>query len=115
MSKDVRRGVDNHMLALSLQTPRESLHDLTARVREHRLRLNWTQEELARRADIALPTYRRFEQTGQISLKRFVRIVHVLFLTHELEELLLKPPPRTLADLERKPTRKRGTSKRAKT
>lgn len=48
--------------------------DLAGRVRNRRLERNLTQSALASRADMPLSTYRRFEQTGEISLAALLRI-----------------------------------------
>lgn len=66
------------------------------RVRELRKARKWSQFEMARRSDIALPTYRKFEYTGTISLDRFIRILRVLGREEDLMDLLTRPDlPRT--------------------
>lgn len=100
------------MLSVSLKLPHEALRDLSQRVRKERLRLGWTQQELANRSGIALPTYRRFEQTGQISLERFVNVMHTLGRAQEIENLAAPPEIRSLSDLDGQPVRKRGTRSR---
>jgi len=66
------------------------------RIRQLRKASKWSQSEMARRSDISLPTYRKFEYTGSISLERFIRILRVLGREDELLELLQKPDlPRT--------------------
>lgn len=100
------------MLSVSLKLPHEALRDLSQRVRKERLRLGWTQQKLADKSGIALPTYRRFEQTGQISLERFVNVMHTLGRAQEIENLAAPPEIRSLADLEEQSVRKRGISSR---
>jgi transcriptional regulator with XRE-family HTH domain len=87
---------------------RSFLHQMARKVRELRLSNNLTQEGLARRADMALPTYRRFETTGEISLRRFYRICAVLGRASEIESILDPAPIRSIRDLEEVPKRKRG-------
>ena len=84
---------------------------LADRIREARVGLGWKQATLAERAGVALPTLRRFEQTGEVSLKHLMRICHALGRLHEFEKLLRPPPAATMADLEanRAPRRKRGS------
>jgi transcriptional regulator with XRE-family HTH domain len=70
-----------------------------------------TQQEVAERAGISLRTYRRFEQEGQISLERFVAVVHALNRVGDLESLLQPPPVRDLKELDAvAPKRKRARS-----
>lgn len=92
------------MLAVELQTPTEILRGVAERARALRLERGWTQGELARRSGVALPTLKRFEQTGQIALERLVAIAAVLGAMQPLGELFAPGPARTLADLERRDT-----------
>ncbi|MFN8349128.1 MAG: helix-turn-helix transcriptional regulator [Spirosomataceae bacterium] len=48
---------------------------LAENVRERRLRMNMTQEGLAARSGVPLPTLRKFEQKGIISLESFLKIL----------------------------------------
>lgn len=85
---------------LSLKTKEELFHQLVGRCREMRLRQNLTQAEVAARAGIPLPTYRRFEQAGDLSLARFVGVLHALNQVEGLEQLLQPPPVRDLCELD---------------
>jgi transcriptional regulator with XRE-family HTH domain len=90
------------MLSIELQTPAEILQGVAQRARALRLERGWTQGELARRSGIALPTLKRFEQTGQIALERLVAVAVALGTVQPLGELFAPGPARTLADLERR-------------
>ncbi len=93
----------------TLKTDSEVVGELAERWREVRLSQNLAQQELAERAGLSLRTYRRFEQEGQISLKRFVAVVHALNRLGDLESILLPPPVRDLKDLDSvEPKRKRA-------
>jgi transcriptional regulator with XRE-family HTH domain len=97
---------------LSLKTDTEAVAELVEKCRELRLRQNMSQHEVAERAGIALRTYRRFEQEGQISLERFVAVVRALKRMPELERLLEPPPVADLRELDnRRPQRKRAGRK----
>jgi len=97
---------------LSLKTDEELLFELAEKCRALRLRQNMSQQEVAERAGIALRTYRRFEQEGQISLERFVAVVRALNRLAELEGLLKPPPVRDLRELDNQvPLRKRARKK----
>lgn len=72
---------------------------LAATIRERRLRMELTQEGLAVRSGVALPTLRKFEQKGVISLESFLKL---LLVVGGLEEIIdaLKPAPPTFASIE---------------
>ena len=79
------------------------------RCRATRLRQNITQQEAAERSGIPLSTYRRFEQTGQLSLERFVAVLHALNQVEALEQFLAPPPIRDLDALDQmSPPRQRA-------
>lgn len=95
-----------------LQTDREAVRTLLERVRQHRLKRNWTQVEMARRAGLSRPAYQNFENGyGNITLTNLVRVLGVLGLTNNLAQLV--PPATeepTLASLT-KPTRLRARAR----
>ncbi len=98
------------MLPLELRSPSEIADLLAQRVRALRLERGWTQQEIADRSGISLATYRRFEQSGRISLERLLKLAVILDAQGEFENLFTLPPARSLSDLEKedRPTRKRG-------
>ena len=99
------------MLPPELLTPSETAELLAKRVKQIRLERGWTHEEIARRAGLAIATYRRFERTGSISLDRLLRVAMVLDALPAFAGLFARPQPRSLAELERQaasPARKRG-------
>ena len=66
------------MIELTLNTPASEAKELASRVKKRRLALHMTQAELAQRASMPLPTYRRFEQTAQISLQGLLAVASAL-------------------------------------
>lgn len=95
-------------MLLSLKTPQEVIWDLSQRIRRHRLNNGWTQEEIARRANVNLSTYRRFEQTGEISLARLAEVASALGILDELDAAFQPKPAQSLAELTPPPKRQRG-------
>jgi transcriptional regulator with XRE-family HTH domain len=76
-----------------------------------------TRAQLAERAGIAPDTLKRFEQRGQISLERLLKVAFALDALAEFSTLFPEPRAATLAELENQSAtraRKRGprTSKR---
>lgn len=105
------------MLPLELQTPRDLARVLAHRIKGLRLDRGWTQQELAERAGLALATYRRFERTGQISLERLLRLAVVLDARAGFDQLFVRSPVQSLAELEQRAerqVRKRGKRRDAK-
>lgn len=91
---------------LSLKSREELFRELVERCRETRLRQNLTQSEVAARAGIPLSTYRRFEQEGQLSVERFVAVLHALNQIENLDKFLQPPPVSDLRQLDQ-PLKKR--------
>ena len=75
------------------------LRRIAGNVRERRLERNLTQAEFARRLGIAMPTYRRFEVTGEISLRRLARIADFFGDAAALAELFTRRHYETLDDV----------------
>lgn len=99
------------MLSLVLETPEGLARDLAGRIKALRLARGWTQQELAERAGLALPTYRLFERTGQISLARLIKVALILDAVEGFEALFRPARAQSMAELERQvtgTTRKRG-------
>jgi transcriptional regulator with XRE-family HTH domain len=83
-----------------LKSPEEVAAGLAMRLRELRLARNWKQATLAERAGVTLASLRRFERTGQVSLKHLLRLVFVLGRLDEFECLLQRAPASSLRELE---------------
>ncbi|AVM58643.1 XRE family transcriptional regulator [Bacteroides heparinolyticus] len=100
----------NNIIAVNFSTPDEVALQMAARVKARRLELNLTQEGLAARAGIKFATYRRFEQTGEISLKGLLRIGFALNALAEFDTLFAQKQYRSLDEVlnEQSITRKRG-------
>ncbi len=61
-----------------LITPEKAHGKLVENARAQRLQLGLTQEGLSERSGVPLPTLRKFEQKGMISLESFLKIQMVL-------------------------------------
>jgi transcriptional regulator with XRE-family HTH domain len=84
---------------------RTLVRSLLARMRAQRLRRNWTQAELARRAGISVQSYQNFETGyGNITLAHLLRILGVFGLADRLALLVPEPEEeRTLSEVNRQP------------
>lgn len=103
----------NNMIAFDVSTPKEVASRIAARVRARRLELDLTQEGLAARAGVKFATYRRFEQTGEISLKGLLQVGFALNELSEFDALFAKRQYQSIDDVlnEQSVTRKRGKKK----
>lgn len=68
-------------------SPKELAEGVSKRARARRVQFNFTQQELAERAGVSFGSVKRFEQTGEISLKHLLRIAVVLNATDDFESL----------------------------
>ncbi len=86
--------------SLQISTPEEVERQLAARIRALRLLRNWKQSTLAERSGVSLPTIRRYEGTGRITLKNLLRLCHALGRLDDFMELLLPARASSIAELE---------------
>jgi len=102
------KGVESHA------GERAVVRGLLERVRAHRLKRNWSQAELARRAGISVQSYQNFETGhGNITLAHLLRILGVLGLASRLALLVPEPEEeRTLKEVSR-PPRQRARAKKS--
>ncbi|MGM9868797.1 MAG: helix-turn-helix domain-containing protein [Sodaliphilus sp.] len=100
----------NNIIAFNIATPKDVAMQIAARVRARRLELDLTQEGMAARAGVKFATYRRFEQTGEISLKGLLQVGFALNALSEFDALFTQKQYQTLDDVlnEQSVTRKRG-------
>lgn len=75
------------MIELTLNTPASEAQALVKRVKKRRLALHLTQAELAKMAGVPLSTYRRFEQTAQISLHGLLSVASALNALNDFSSL----------------------------
>ncbi|RDB42746.1 XRE family transcriptional regulator [Halomonas sp. DQ26W] len=59
-------------MRLSLLTASDVQHDLAKTIRRRRRELKLSRDALAERSGVPAPTIKRFETTGQISLRQFL-------------------------------------------
>ena len=73
---------------LSLLTSSAVQTKLKEQLRERRLAIGLTQAGLAERSGVSLPTLRKFEQKGQISLESFLKLLQILDGLEDIVEAL---------------------------
>lgn len=102
--------IKNNMIAFNISTPKEVALQIAARVKARRLELDLTQEGLATRAGVKFATYRRFEQTGEISLKCLLQVGFALNSLADFDALFAQKQYQNLDEVlnENSVTHKRG-------
>ena len=101
---------------VSLTTPAKAQKKLAEHARARRLHMILTQAGLAERSGVALPTLRKFERTGMISLESFLKLHMVLgglediLKATQVKNALFSSIDAVLA-ADRAPTRQRGKRK----
>lgn len=100
----------NNILSFNTTNPKEIALQIATRVKSRRLELNLTQEGIATRAGIKFATYRRFEQTGEISLRGLLQIGFALNSLSEFDMLFSQKQYQSLDDIlnDKSISRKRG-------
>lgn len=89
----------DNILAVGMSNPGEIARQIAARVRERRLELDLTQEGMAARSGVKFATYRRFEQTGEISLKGLLQIGFALNVLSDFDALFSHRQYQSLSDV----------------
>ena len=100
----------NNILSFNISTPNDISSQIASRVKARRLELNLTQEGLATRAGLKFATYRRFEQTGEISLHGLLQIAFALNALSDFDILFSQREYQSIDEVlkEQKKIRKRG-------
>ena len=100
----------NNIIVFNVSSPNDVAKQIAARVKARRLELNLTQEGLAARSGMKFATYRRFEQTGEISLRGLLQIGFALNALSDFDALFAHKQYQSLDDVlsEQDLVRKRG-------
>lgn len=109
----MKEGINNSILSLINKTPDSLMQGIADRVRQRRLEKDWTQKALAAKSGVTLSSYRRFETTGEISLRSLIMIAFALDKTEDFETLFANRSYRNIDDiLEAEQTRQRKRGRR---
>ncbi len=71
---------------ISLTGPHQAQLNIAKELRRQRIESNYTQKDLATRSGVPLPTLRKFERTGIISLESFLKIAVIFGLLEKIIE-----------------------------
>ena len=103
--------VNDNILSLIDKTPDLLMSGIAQRVKQRRLEKGWTQKMLAAKAGLSLPSYRRFESSGEVSVRSLVMLAFALDMTDEFETLFSSKSYQSIDDIlnaEQTKQRKRG-------
>ncbi|MEI8346137.1 MAG: helix-turn-helix transcriptional regulator [Pseudomonadota bacterium] len=78
------------MINTPINTPKEDLKKIGKKFKEMRLAQNLKRQTLALRSGVSESSLKRFELTGEISLKSLVKISHVLNMKDWITTILEK-------------------------
>ncbi len=107
----MKTGINDNILSLIDKTPDLLMSGIAQRVKQRRLEKGWTQKMLAAKAGLSLPSYRRFESSGEISVRSLVMLAFALDMTDEFETLFSSKSYQSIDDIlnaEQTKQRKRG-------
>ena len=107
----MKTGINDNILSLIDKTPDLLMSGIAQRVKQRRLEKGWTQKMLAAKAGLSLPSYRRFESSGEISVRSLVMLAFALDMTDEFETLFSSKTYQSIDDIvksEQTKQRKRG-------
>jgi transcriptional regulator with XRE-family HTH domain len=91
--------INDNILSLIERTPDLLMLGIAERVKQRRLEKTWTQKMLAAKAGVSLASYRRFESSGEISLRSLVMLAFALDMTDEFKELFNSKTYRSIEDI----------------
>lgn len=95
-----------------LKSPQEVMQEIAIRAKDKRLEQNLTQEGLALRSGVSLGSIKRFERTGEISLKSLIDIALTLGCLEDFDALFADNTLRgSLFENKDEKKRKRGSVK----
>ena len=107
----MKSTINDNILSLINRTPDSLMRGIAERVKQRRLENGWTQKMLAAKSGVSMPSYRRFESTGEISLRSLVMLAFALDMTDEFETLFSSKTYQSIDDIvksEQTKQRKRG-------
>lgn len=99
---------------INIESVSTILQKLAERVRMRRLELNLTQQEFAKRVGIGYDAYRKFENTGETSLRNLILCAIVLDEVNAFHELFTQVKYQSIQDVikEKKQVQKQRASKK---
>lgn len=99
-------------MSFTLKSQQEVMQEIAERAKFKRLEQNLTQEGLALRSGVSLGSIKRFERSGEISLKSLIDIALALGCLEDFDALFADNAPHgSLFEMKEEKKRKRGSIK----
>lgn len=95
----MKANINDNILSLINKTPDSLMAGVAERVKQRRLEKGWTQKTLAAKAGVSMPSYRRFETLGEISLRSLVMLALALDMTDEFQTLFTGKSYQSIDDI----------------
>ena len=95
----MKTNINDNILSLINKTPDSLMAGVAERVKQRRLEKGWTQKTLAAKAGVSMPSYRRFETLGEISLRSLVMLALALDMTDEFQTLFTGKSYQSIDDI----------------
>ncbi len=89
------------MLSISIRTPREQQVLISKRLRSLRISHNMKRASLAKMSGVSESSIKRFELTGEISLRFLLELANALGVLEQFDELFAFPVAASLGEIER--------------
>ena len=100
------------MISINMITPLEMQKKIATAARAKRLSLNLSQQTLSKKSGVSHGTLKKFEYTGEISLKSLLKLALTLGSIDDFSSLFAPNQPEQALSLDslikENPTRKRG-------
>lgn len=103
------------MRIIGNENEKDILQELGTRIRQHRLTLNLTQAELAKRCGISSSTEIRIENGDDSKISNYIKILRALNMVSNFDLLISETQQDFKAIFEEKPKRQRAKPKKPKT
>lgn len=85
--------------------PKDQQENISRKFRELRVLKNFKRKTLAEKACVSEASLKRFEVTGEISLRSLLRLAHVLDALDHFDTVFDPPPPESLSEIVRREER----------
>ena len=84
---------------LNQMTPEEIMKSISGNIKKLRKRKKWTQVDLSEKSGVSLGSVKRFEGSGEISLKSLIKVTIALGIENELNNLFNEIPPASIKEI----------------
>lgn len=99
-------------MSFIFETPKDKQTKIAMRFRDLRVLKNLKRSTLAERAGVSESAIKRFETSGEISLRSLLMLAHVLDALDDFDLIFIPPAAKSLAEIQRREERLKPRSKK---